>query len=194
MKKILIVLVSILVLAVLAITVILPRNIAVEREIVIETSADKIYPHINNLKKWQKWNPWLAKDPDMKITYEGPEAGVGAKYAWVSETQGSGNMEITKVAENRMIETALKFDGQGDSQAIFTLEKAGENKTKVIWHLASDMGANPIGKVFGMFMDGMVGPDFEDGLKRMKTTVESGAQNEPETKEPTPEPSATPSS
>lgn len=182
MKKILIVASLIFVLVILAITIILPRQVAVEREIVIETSADKIFPLINNLKKWQTWNPWFAKDPAMKLSYEGPESGIGAKYAWQSESQGNGNMEITKVADNRMVHTSLQFDGQGHGEATFTLEKAGDNKTKVIWHLASDVGANPVGKIFGMFLDDMVGPDFEDGLKRLKVAVESET-----------EPSATPS-
>lgn len=194
MKKFLIAFVLLVALALLAVTLIVPRQIALERHIVIETSPDKIYPYIHNLKKWQEWQPWVAKDPDMVLTFEGPESGIGAKYSWDSESQGKGSMKIVQVAENRMVRTGLSFDGQGDSEATFTLEKIDDNKTNVVWYLTSDMGAGPIGKIFGVFLDGMVGPDFESGLKRLKGVAEASPMEgeELESKEAAPTLSPTP--
>lgn len=36
-----------------------------------------------------------------------------------------------------------------------------------------DLGANPLARYFGLWMDGMVGPDFEEGLGRLKALSEA---------------------
>ena len=44
--------------------------------------------------------------------------------------------------------------------------------TRVTWTNEGDMGANPVNRYFGLFMDRLVGPDFEGGLKNLKALVE----------------------
>jgi Polyketide cyclase / dehydrase and lipid transport len=39
--------------------------------------------------------------------------------------------------------------------------------TQVVWTMQADMGLNPIGRVMGLFMDRIVGPTFEVGLKNL---------------------------
>jgi hypothetical protein len=51
------------------------------------------------------------------------------------------------------------------------LEPAGAG-TRVTWTNEGDMGTNPVNRYFGLFMDRLVGPDFEGGLKNLKTIVE----------------------
>ena len=51
------------------------------------------------------------------------------------------------------------------------LETAGAG-TRVTWTNEGDMGANPVNRYFGLFMDRLVGPDFEGGLKNLKVLVE----------------------
>jgi len=38
----------------------------VERSIVIDAPKDIVFSQINDLKKWEKWSPWGAKDKTMK--------------------------------------------------------------------------------------------------------------------------------
>lgn len=179
MKKVLIAVVGLVLLVLIGATLILPRQVAVERKLVFDTTADRIYPHLVNLEQWQKWSPWAGKDPNMRITYGDKIEGVGASYSWISETQGSGSMTIVKAGPN-LVETTLDFGDQGTAKAYFDLIGTGDGKTEVTWHMDADMGANPIGKIFGLMMDSMVGPDFEDGLERLKNVSESEHPVEPE--------------
>ena len=66
------------------------------------------------------------------------------------------------------------FGEQGNALASVVLEPAGAG-TKVTWGLDTDLGFNPIARYFGMMMDGMVGPDYEKGLARLKAVAESAA-------------------
>ena len=187
MKKFIIAVFALIALVMIGAALILPREVPVERKIVIDAPAGQIYANIINLEQWQKWNAWAAKDPNMKVTYGDKIEGEGANYSWMSESQGSGSMTITKVEEPTRVETTLDFGDQGKATAYFDLKSMGEDKTEVTWHMVADMGMSPIGKIFGLMMDSMVGPDFEDGLQRLKKLSESS-------EEPTPEATTTPES
>ncbi|HXK18635.1 MAG TPA: hypothetical protein VNG33_12570 [Polyangiaceae bacterium] len=50
---------------------------------------------VNDFHAWSGWSPWEKLDPNLKRSYEGAPAGVGAKYAWVGNKQvGEGRMTI----------------------------------------------------------------------------------------------------
>ena len=81
MIKILVVFVAIV--AVLAVVIaIQPSSFVVERSTTIRAPAELIYGQIENLRQMNTWSPWSKMDPQAKITYQGPEAGVGASSSW----------------------------------------------------------------------------------------------------------------
>lgn len=43
---------------------------------------------------------------------------------------------------------------------------------KVVWSDAGDLGMNPLSRWFGLFLDRMIGPDFEKGLSNLKRNLE----------------------
>ena len=153
----------------------LPREVHVERSVVIVAAPEAIYPLLVNLKAGQAWSPWAGKDPDAKYTFEGPDAGVGCKMSWSGNSDvGVGTQVVTAVQPNKRVETELDFGDQGKAKAFFILEDKG-GKTTVTWGLDTDMGNNPIGRWMGLFMDGMVGTDYEKGLANLKALVEKKA-------------------
>ena len=62
----------------------------------------------------------------------------------------------------------------GDEGAI-TLEQAGD-RIKVTWSNEGDLGGNPVNRYFGLMMDKMIGPDFEEGLAKLKEIAEAGTR------------------
>src|SRR4051794_31674992 len=76
---------SLLFLAIIVFVVIValrPPGFKIERSAVIHAPPAAVFALINDFHEWTKWSPWEKMDPDLKRTYEGPAAGVGAKYAW----------------------------------------------------------------------------------------------------------------
>lgn len=170
-KTLLIVLV-VLVAVVVAAGLMMPSQYRVERTAVINAPADKIYGFIADPREWKKWSVWNQRDPDMKITYSGSPAGAGAKWAWESKSEGSGNMTFTRAEPGRGIEYELAFPDMGmSSRGALTLGPEGSG-TKVSWTNDGDVGKNPVMRLFVPFMDGMVGPDFAAGLANLKTLAE----------------------
>ncbi|MEO0917942.1 MAG: SRPBCC family protein [Pseudomonadota bacterium] len=152
----------------------LPRDVTVARSIEINAAPEAVFPHVNSLKATEGWSPWLERDPNVQLTYNETESGVGSAMEWASDepTVGKGKQEIIESIENESVTTALDFGEMGLAQAKFTLDGAGD-ATTVTWSLDTDMGAGPVGRWMGLMMDSWVGGDYEQGLTNLKVLVES---------------------
>ena len=109
------VLIVIAVIVVLAIAIILilasmkPKTFRLERSTTIKAPPEKIYPLINDFRRWIAWSPWEKLDADLKRNYGGADSGKGATYAWQGKKSGSGRMEIIEAAPNSKILIKLDF-------------------------------------------------------------------------------------
>lgn len=164
-----------LVAVLLAIGMLLPRNVEVTRSIEIDAPPETVFGHVNSLQRAAEWSPWLGIDPDVQTTYSGPEEGVGNRLEWTSEHPqvGNGAQEIVESDANSRVVSALDFGDMGLASATFDLEPEGDG-TLVTWGLDADMGAGPIGRWMGLMMDNWVGADYERGLASLKALAESG--------------------
>ena len=167
----------------------LPSTVSLSREITIAAPAEKIFPHINDLKKFQAWSPWAQLDPNMKMVFSGSPSGKGQKSSWQSEKSdvGSGSQEITASALNKRVATKLDFGEMGTATAEWDLtpnalgtngqggNALGTNAlgTKVTWSFQTDLGDNPLMRWMGLMFDNMVGSDYEAGLAKLKALVEA---------------------
>lgn len=149
-------------------------NFLVERSTVISASPEKIHSLLDNFHNWQSWSPWEGADPELKRTYTGPEAGVGASYAWSGNRKaGAGNMTITDSKPGQIVVLDLVFSKPFKAQNVttFTIDP-GAHGSEVTWTMTgqNNLLFSLIGKIFPM--DKVVGKDFEKGLTQLKTQAE----------------------
>lgn len=180
MKKALLIIGGLILLIVLGGFLISP-DVHVERSIVVNAPAEKVFDQVNSFPNWAAWSPWAKMDPNMKHEYTGPESGVGHKDTWTSEEKnvGSGSQEIVTSVPGELMESELDFGENGTGKGFFKFETEGEG-TKVTWGMEADMGNNPIARYMGLMMDKMMGPVFDQGLNDLKAHVESLPDPEPE--------------
>ena len=166
---------SVLSLCVIALLVgfLLPSQFHVQRQIKIAAPPETVFAHIANLRAWRKWGVWFQRDPNMNVTYSGPEAAVGMQSVWQSEQEGSGQMTITALKLNEKIVYDLAFPELGMGSTGELTLSAQDGVTTVVWADYGDVGDNPLYRYFALLMDGMIGPDFEAGLENLKSLVES---------------------
>ncbi len=160
-----------LVVLVLGIGALLPKDFRVERSIEIGAPPEVVFDHVSSLRKWEAWSPWIARDPSIKNEFTGPEAGVGSTVTWTSEKSGDGTQTITLSERPTRIEMKLDFGEMGQPTADWTFVPKGDG-VRVTWGL-SGTAAGPLGGYFAKMMDGWVGADYEDGLARLKKVAES---------------------
>jgi hypothetical protein len=173
LKKILLVLIA-LVAVFLAIVASRPATFEIKRSVDVNASPEVVSAQITSFKKWGAWSPWEKLDPAMKKTYDGPEDGVGAHYAWDSAKDvGAGEMKITDVKAGEKIGIDLHFTRpfEATNRVDFDLVKNGD-QTGVTWTMS---GKNSFGgKAMSLFMDmdKLIGDDFEKGLAALKDASE----------------------
>ncbi|KQW51643.1 MULTISPECIES: SRPBCC family protein [unclassified Roseateles] len=144
----------------------------VSRTLTISAPPEKIYALIADPRGWQQWSAWNQRDPAMAIEYSGPASGSGAVWSWKSKSQGDGRMTFTTAEPPKRLGYELFFPDFGTtSTGDFRLEANG-GATQVTWTMNGDMGGNPVYRWMGLFMDKMVGPDFDAGLANLKALAE----------------------
>ncbi|MFM0073519.1 SRPBCC family protein [Paraburkholderia sediminicola] len=151
-----------------------PDTFRIERSVRIEAPPERVYGLIDDLHQFNRWNPFLRKDPAAQGTYSGTPSGKGARYAWQGEKVGVGQMEIVDTSAPANVTMNLDFIKPFEAHNIadFTL-KPEAGATQVTWAMH---GPAPfLSKLMQVFvsMDRMVGKDFEDGLGNLKTLAEA---------------------
>ncbi|MEJ2084280.1 MAG: SRPBCC family protein [Acidobacteriota bacterium] len=154
--------------------VFLPDSVHVERSVVIDAPQATVFVLINGFKNFNRWSPWYARDPNAEFSYEGPEQGVGARMTWASvETDlGSGSQEIVDSKPSELVRTHLDFGQRGTAEATFEL-RAVDGGTEVTWGFDTEFGWDLMGRYYGLFIDRLVGTDYEQGLEGLKEFAES---------------------
>jgi uncharacterized protein YndB with AHSA1/START domain len=152
----------------------LPAGFKVQRSMDISAPADTVYTLLATPTEWKRWSVWTQRDPAMAIEYAGAASGAGATWSWRSKTEGNGTMTFVEADAGRRLTYRLAFPDFGmQSSGLLLVEPAG-SAVRVTWTNEGSMGNNPLNRWFGLFMDRLVGPDFEAGLANLKKLAESG--------------------
>ena len=174
MLKTILIIVVVLIVGVLIFAATKPDTFRVERAASIKAPPEKIFPLINDFKRWDTWSPWEKKDLAMKRIFGATTSGKGATYAWEGNSDvGQGSMQIAESVAPSKVALNLDFvkPFEAHNIVVFTFEPRGDT-TNVTWTM---QGPTPyFAKIIHVFMDmdSMVGKDFESGLASLKAAAE----------------------
>jgi len=178
MKIIKAILFSILGIIALALIVALfmPKEYAVEREVIINQPKDSVFNYVKHLKNQDNFSVWAKTDPNMKKTFTGVDGTVGAISAWDStnENVGVGEQEVIKITEGERIDFELRFKTPFEStaDAYMSTEAISATETKVKWGFNGAMDY-PMNLMLPFLeMDKVIGNDLQTGLDNLKVILE----------------------
>jgi hypothetical protein len=152
-----------------------PDSCEFSRSIHISAPPERIFPLVDNPRSMNEWNPFVKADPNVKLSYSGPESGVGAANDFSGDNKvGAGRAEIIESISPSKVVVALRMDRpmKCSNRVELTIVRAGDG-SDVTWAMS---GRQPlIGKLMSMFIDTekMVGGAFEAGLADLKAKVEA---------------------
>ncbi|MGJ0514440.1 MAG: SRPBCC family protein [Methylomicrobium sp.] len=170
----LVIVVAVLIASLLIYAATRPDTFRVERSAIINAPPDKIFPLINDFRKWEPWSPWEKIDLAVKRSYSGAASGKGAVYEWSGNKNiGQGRMEIVESLPPSKIKLKIDFikPFEAHNTIEFTLVPQGDSTlvTQAMY------GPSPfISRLMGIFcsMDKMVGRKYEEGLANLKALSE----------------------
>jgi hypothetical protein len=152
-----------------------PCEFTVSRSAKISAPPGKIFPQVNDLHQWNNWSPWAKLDPNAKVAFSGPDAGVGEAMRWEGNSKvGVGKMTIIESQPDSIIR--LRLDFEKPMLATNTAEFGflpDNGQTLVTWGMSCKNSLG--GKIFGLFcnLDKMIGDKYEQGLANLKAVSES---------------------
>ena len=150
----------------------LKEQVVVNRSIEIKRPINNVFMNVANVKDWANWDPWCTTDSTIVNTYPANTFGLNAQRNWISNESGSGSMVVKSIALNEQIDFDLKFYEPFESLAhISFIFKQIKGKTHVTWAMQQDYPF--FFRVFGLFADAIIGPDFDLGLKNLKLLSEA---------------------
>lgn len=181
MLKKLVLAVLVLIVLLLGIGFLLPKEWDVQRSVVINAPASAVYPMVATLKTWPDWTYWnRERDPSCAWSFEGPETGAGAVMKWDGEVHMQGTLTIDSGDPATGIQYTLDMEGMPPLKGSIALAAEGAG-TKVTWHDHGKSDGMPWSNWMLFFLaDPVIGGFFEEGLTNLKTRVEAAAP----TKEP----------
>ena len=164
-----------IVVLIFILALIAPKSYDVNRKITVRKSVPEVFEYLKYLKNQDNWSPWGKKDPNMKKEFVGSDGEIGATSKWEgTKDGGSGEQEITRIVENEVIESELRFlkPWKSQSDAYLRVKEAGAGETEITWGFSGKNKFPMSIMMLFMNMDKAVGKDFEEGLASLKDILE----------------------
>lgn len=123
----------------------------------------------------ERWSPWTERDSAMVFSYKGQAGEIGHLYTWSgNEKVMQGEMEITGFGGDSIYER-LSFGKGRDAKAYYVVQEQ-DHICRVRWGIVLPVGY--FGRAVMLFvnLDKRVGKDFEEGLEKLKSVVESDTE------------------
>ncbi|WP_147114384.1 SRPBCC family protein [Tateyamaria sp. syn59] len=150
--------------AVALIALLLPRKVVVSRHADVDLSVEDVIARVASTEGFQTFNPYRTTDPALKITPFGPAEGIGSGFRFDGK-EGKGTQTVTDVTATRVTHL-IDLGAMGKPVQVIEA-KATASGTRVTWTVTSDLGFNPVFRIFGLFMDRILGKTYERGLKNI---------------------------
>ena len=177
LKKILLVLLAVIAIF-LVVVALQPSEFHLERTATIAAPQATVFDQVNDFHKWDAWSPWARLDPDAKITFEGPPAGIGTIMTWAGNSKvGAGKMTLTENKPNELVKINVDIvrPMEGSSTTEFAFKPEGD-QTAVTWSMSAHH--NFLAKAMCLVMNGkkMMSDIMDKGLANMKSAVEGASK------------------
>lgn len=153
------------------ITLFLPSNYEVQREIEISAPKTLVYYLIDDLRNWKFWDYWFSLDTNQIRKYDGPLFGKNSSFRWESKIHnvGTGSLKIIENEYFNKIRTEITFGRNMVANSDFIIDEI-PNGTKVRWKFYGSLSF--IAKWFRFFLDKTAGEDLRLGLSNLKELAE----------------------
>lgn len=140
----------------------------------IAAPAAQLFAMANNHHRFVEWSPFQRLDPNLKMSFSGPEEGPGASCSWDGNREvGAGTVTIVDSRPFELVRQ--RMDSLRPMKGVATVEytfKPDGDATVVTWTMYGKNGF--VGKLFGLFVDcdKLCGAEFEKGLANLAALTE----------------------
>jgi hypothetical protein len=156
----------------LVVAAVLPARYELSRSRVIAAPAPALSALVADFSRRTDWIPWAVTEPAADFRVAGTAGSIGSRFSWDGKTIGAGSATLTQHQSGHIVETALQFERPMTMTARdrITFESLPGGQTRVTWTNDGKL-AYPIGRLFGLVIDRVVGAEYEAGLVRLESAA-----------------------
>lgn len=146
----------------------LPSEMHVERTAVVHGTASQVHAQVAQLENRPGWVVWTVQDPEAVYTFDGRAGEPGSTMSWVGEEIGTATLTLVDASTVGEVVARLQYEAPFEMTTTdrFRIVDLGDGTSEVTWSAEAELAFGP-DRIFGLFADGMIGPDYEDGLARL---------------------------
>lgn len=150
------------------ITVFLPSKITVSKSALINANEKVVAMQINDFKNWNNWYPAFKNENVHADIIEQKDTSMAIL---TNEKQEKITLVLlTSVPRNIRI---LVSDEKGNTKIYeFVLLPNGSGETQLTWNVDVKLAWYPWKKLTGLFLDKVIGPQYEVALQNLKKASE----------------------
>ena len=153
-------------------TALLPTQMHVSRSAVVHGSPEEVTSLVATYPNRLAWVPWTEIDPEAAYTFTGVAGTPGSTMSWTGDEIGTATLELQRVDPGREVVSTLTYEAPFamTSTDRFLLEDLGDGSTRVTWTAEAPLAGAP-DRLFGLFADALLGPDYAWGLDRLDAAL-----------------------
>lgn len=158
-------------LVVTLLSLLMPSKVMTARSVVIHASDTSLEKQIADLANWKNWHPvFMNKVSHPAIS--NPSSGIGASAKWTT----NGKENILQITERQpgSVRMRLARSGENEIDNILSLSHVeGGSAVQVEWRVLTRLEWYPWEKFYGIFVDKLTGPGYEQALDNLKKFAEN---------------------
>lgn len=150
-------------------SLLMPSKVMTVRSVVVHAADSIIISQITDLQNWEHWHPLFMNG--NKPTMSHPSAGINAFATWNSNEK-QNRLLITETGANH-VKLVLARAGENDVTNIISTNPVSDSSAvQLEWRVLTKLKWYPWEKFYGIFIDKLSGPGYEQALNNLKNFVE----------------------
>lgn len=152
------------------VSLLMPSKVMTVRSVVIHVSDSTVFSEIKDLRNWKHWHPVFMND-SSGVIISTPSVGVNAFATW-NTNEKQNKLLITEVGTSH-VKLSLMRKGENDLANIISVNPVNDSTAlQVEWRVLTKLKWYPWEKFYGIFIDKLAGPGYEQALDSLKGFVE----------------------
>lgn len=150
----------------------IPSSVKISRGIVIDADSAKLQQVVGNVQTWGHWFPWIKADSGALVQVSPEPNQPGSFFKWKSLNYKSDGIITIKTIQPNLVTVLYQMKDMNDSEGGFRLRPLSAQQTEVQWFMEYKLKWYPWERFYGIFLDKIIGPSFEQGLQNLKELTE----------------------
>lgn len=115
------------------------KNFSISSQIHVDVPREALFHYVRYINNHKEFSNWLKEDPKIKIAQNGVDGKPGFVYSYISKnpTIGEGEIEITRIIENEILEMKLRSFNSivSESSSYMETKELSDSTSRITWGL-----------------------------------------------------------